>query len=489
MHLISHYVEAIRRAGPPIHYDANISEFFHKDHIKRPYRASNKRDVSGQLVRAEETRLAVDYLGASEVTETHYNTAMREAMATGRRIMGRSAWPLTVLRGRREAPFVSFPIPSRVRDERYVTALGDDLRHLRQALNRFSEATKNATTIHVHNELGIPPATHPSFRAVPHRLRAVPVFHGRGWFSDVAIHGSGEWYAKVLLLFHIGHGRDRRDYAFIKYYDELPDPDEKTHCKQLKWAAMNQRYRVVETTTRPIPVNEQVAQNRDMERTIAQQAETLTDLRQQLEEQEQDAARMRAVVAARQKPAPATGGSPGPSSSNSWSTGAGAGLLHATAQRSSPLATTNAPGPSTAPVVLEGAAIPPVLLDLSFFKQKCNDAVNYFIAGAPAREQSFYPTLAQLRRKVQELYEDVGVPLDMFNRVMAENPERERIMLQKMSERRCNIYAVAKPYAHGPGGYITENKVAMLASENIAPSRRRTPAEWHAHFRDGEFFL
>ncbi|CAI5942024.1 unnamed protein product [Closterium sp. NIES-64] len=222
-----------------------------------------------------------------------------------------------------------------------------------------------------------------------------------------------------------------------------------------------------------------------MERTIAQQADTLAALRQQLEEQEQEAARMRAVVAARQPPAPATGGSPGPSSSNSRSTGAGAGLLHATAQRSSPPTTTNAPGPSTAPVVQEGAAIPPVLLDLSFFKQKCNDAVNYFIAGAPAREQSFYPSLAQLRRKVQELYEDVGVPLDMFNRVMAENPERERIMLQKMSERRCNIYAVVKPYAHGPGGYITENKVAMLASENIAPSRRRTPAEWHAHFRDG----
>ncbi|CAI5940419.1 unnamed protein product [Closterium sp. NIES-65] len=127
----------------------------------------------------------------------------------------------------------------------------------------------------------------------------------------------------------------------------------------------------------------------------------------------------------------------------------------------------------------------PILRCRRYVQQKCNDAVNYFIAGAPAREQSFYPSLAQLRRKVQELYEDVGVPLDMFNRVMAENPERERIMLQKMSERRCNIYAVVKPYAHGPGGYITENKVAMLASENIAPSRRRTPAEWHAHFRDG----
>ncbi|CAI5943394.1 unnamed protein product [Closterium sp. NIES-64] len=217
-----------------------------------------------------------------------------------------------------------------------------------------------------------------------------------------------------------------------------------------------------ELTPRHIPVNEQVAQNRDMERTIAQQADTLAALRQQLEEQEQEAARMRVVIAARQPPAPATGGSPGPSSSNSRSTGAGAGLLHATPQRSSPPATTNAPGPSTAPVVREGAAIPPVLLDLSFFK---------------------------LRRKVQELYEDVGVPLDMFNREMAENPKRERIMLQKMSERRCNIYVVAKPYAHGPGGYITENKVTMLASENIVPSCHRTAAEWHAYFRDGEYFL
>ncbi|CAI5483017.1 unnamed protein product [Closterium sp. Yama58-4] len=234
---------------------------------------------------------------------------------------------------------------------------------------------------------------------------------------------------------------------------------------------------------RPIPVNEQVAHSRDMERTIAQQADTLAALRQQLEEQEQETARMRAVVAARQPPAPART-SPGPSSSNSQTTGAGVGLLHATAQRSSPLATTNAPGPATAPVVRDGAAIPAVLLDLSFFKQKCNDAVNYFIGGAPASEQTFYPTQAQIRRKVQELYEDVGVPADMFNRVMADNPEREKIPLQKMSERRCNIFTATKPFAHGPGGFVSESKVALLVAENLAPTRRRTPSEWHAHFRD-----
>ncbi|CAI5498955.1 unnamed protein product [Closterium sp. Naga37s-1] len=122
-----------------------------------------------------------------------------------------------------------------------------------------------------------------------------------------------------------------------------------------------------------------------------------------------------------------------------------------------------------------------------FLQLKCNAAVNYFIALAPASLQSFYPTLADLRRKVQELYEEVGVPAEMFNRVMADNPERERIPFQKMSERRCNIYSASKPYAHGPGGFVSENKVAMLAGENIAPSRRRTPAEWHAYFLDAVY--
>ncbi|CAI5477127.1 unnamed protein product [Closterium sp. Yama58-4] len=176
---------------------------------------------------------------------------------------------------------------------------------------------------------------------------------------------------------------------------------------------------------------------------------------------------------------------PGPSSSNSGGPpAAGVGMLHASARRSSPLTTTNANRHGVVPIVREGAAIPPVLLDLSFFKLKCNAAVNYFIGEAPAREQSFYPTLSSLRRKFQELYEDVGVPSDMFNTVMADNPEREKIPMQKMSERRCNIFSASKPYAHGPGGYITENKVPMLAAENLAPTRRRTASKWHAFFRD-----
>ncbi|CAI7881247.1 unnamed protein product [Closterium sp. NIES-54] len=195
--------------------------------------------------------------------------------------------------------------------------------------------------------------------------------------------------------------------------------------------------------TRQIPVNDNVAVNRNLERTVAQQAEVVATLCQQLEEQMQEAERMRLLAAsAPLASTSATTGSGAPSPSQSHRSMALGDALPRSQRGSNVPAMVNAVVP--APIIRDGANISSVLLDLSF-KLKCNAAVNYFISGAAVCDQSFYPELTILRRKVQELYEEVGVSAEMINRVMADNPKCERISFQKMSERKCNVYSATKP--------------------------------------------
>ncbi|CAI5494040.1 unnamed protein product, partial [Closterium sp. Naga37s-1] len=51
VHGLVHLVDDIRRSGVPVHYNANMFEFFHQPLVKRAYRASNKRDAMPQIVK------------------------------------------------------------------------------------------------------------------------------------------------------------------------------------------------------------------------------------------------------------------------------------------------------------------------------------------------------------------------------------------------------------------------------------------------------
>ncbi|CAI5991563.1 unnamed protein product [Closterium sp. NIES-65] len=208
MHLISHYIDSIRRSGLPEHYSAQLYEHLHIEYIKNPYRASNKRSVNSQIVGSEEARLRLQYIAPQLMAKKKYDTAMVK-------------------------------VPDAKRDGPLQAIIGEELKHLRAALDRAPGCDGNGEAIkevHVHWELAMPAAVDAQYSRLPHRIRALPMHHGRQWFSDVAVKGEGsdgdeEWFAKTLLLFHAKVAGTVKNYAFVKYYREQASVDAATKCK------------------------------------------------------------------------------------------------------------------------------------------------------------------------------------------------------------------------------------------------------------------
>ncbi|CAI5511694.1 unnamed protein product [Closterium sp. Naga37s-1] len=115
---------------------------------------------------------------------------------------------------------------------------------------------------------------------------------------------------------------------------------------------------------------------------------------------------------------------------------------------------------------------------------KCNQAVLYFIAEAPPREINFWPEPQELRQQLIRTYRLVNVSEETFNLVMNSHPERERILKDKVGERRGNLFTQVKTWAHGSGGFVRESKIPMLAAENMAPVQRRNVQQWHLFYFD-----
>ncbi|CAI6012420.1 unnamed protein product [Closterium sp. NIES-65] len=208
MHLISHYIDSIRRSGLPEHYSAQLYEHLHIEYIKNPYRASNKRSVNSQIVGSEEARLRLQYIAPQLMAKKKYDTAMVK-------------------------------VPDAKRDGPLQAIIGEELKHLRAALDRAPGCDGNGEAIkevHVHWKLAMPAAVDAQYSRLPHRIRALPMHHGRQWFSDVAVKGEGsdgdeEWFAKTLLLFHAKVAGTVKNYAFLKYYREQASVDAATKCK------------------------------------------------------------------------------------------------------------------------------------------------------------------------------------------------------------------------------------------------------------------
>ncbi|CAI5504572.1 unnamed protein product [Closterium sp. Naga37s-1] len=47
--------------------------------------------------------------------------------------------------------------------------------------------------------------------------------------------------------------------------------------------------------------------------------------------------------------------------------------------------------------------------------------------------------------------------------------------------------AEVKTWAHGPGGFVRESKIPMLAAENMAPVQRRNVQQWHLFYFDAVY--
>ncbi|CAI5990599.1 unnamed protein product [Closterium sp. NIES-64] len=76
VHLVSHYIDAIRRARIPEHWCAQLFEHLHIEYVKNPYRASNKRNAAAQVMNSEVNRLRLQALAPQLGKRKRYDTAM-----------------------------------------------------------------------------------------------------------------------------------------------------------------------------------------------------------------------------------------------------------------------------------------------------------------------------------------------------------------------------------------------------------------------------
>ncbi|CAI5949097.1 unnamed protein product [Closterium sp. NIES-64] len=216
---------------------AHVKLLADRKKLDRILRASNKRSVNSQIVGSEEARLRLQYIAPQLMAKKKYDTAMVKAQRTGERVLSKRSWALHVPETRVGAPYPQ--VPDAKRDGPLQAIIGEELKHLRAALDRAPGCDGNGEAIkevHVHWKLAMPAAVDAQYSRLPHRIRALPMHHGRQWFSDVAVKGEGsdgdeEWFAKTLLLFHAKVAGTVKNYAFLKYYREQASVDAATKCK------------------------------------------------------------------------------------------------------------------------------------------------------------------------------------------------------------------------------------------------------------------
>lgn len=110
----------------------------------------------------------------------------------------------------------------------------------------------------VYAALAIPPGDDSTvFCSRPMFARAVGSFHGRPWFSNVAIQGvraNGnfeEWYGQVRTFLGccIERGAaasERKEFAVVRFYKVAKKTDPATSCTVLQWEKPRPTYRLVD---------------------------------------------------------------------------------------------------------------------------------------------------------------------------------------------------------------------------------------------------
>ncbi|CAI5529972.1 unnamed protein product, partial [Closterium sp. Naga37s-1] len=83
VHLLLHLTEAIRRGGLPREYSAAVYENAHIRTCKRPYRASNHRDLRRVIAQHNTIQALMTRLPTNLEGDRQYNTALRRAIAAG----------------------------------------------------------------------------------------------------------------------------------------------------------------------------------------------------------------------------------------------------------------------------------------------------------------------------------------------------------------------------------------------------------------------
>ncbi|GAQ89262.1 hypothetical protein KFL_005040060 [Klebsormidium nitens] len=262
IHLVSHYRDCIWRSGVPIHYSTNLFESLDIQLLKIGYRASNRRNAMDQVLKHHrrlcQLRKAAGLPNADEEdqedeeqrTEDNARTALQRAMTSDPRRNVLSSVKLNL-----RLPWlehISNPSsdpadgPSSSKHARELLNQQPELRHLATQLRKFlgkdyDRIAKRVVT--VHSALALPTGDSDRFGPRPMCARAVPSFHGRPWYSNIALQGEAEgqapWdlHAQVRLFLSCtveGHapGQQRRhEMALVRYYKKLPAIDKLTNTR------------------------------------------------------------------------------------------------------------------------------------------------------------------------------------------------------------------------------------------------------------------
>ncbi|CAI6011861.1 unnamed protein product, partial [Closterium sp. NIES-65] len=80
VHMVVHYSDAIRRGGLPEEYSTNMYEHFHKVTVKRPYRASNRRQWTESIVKSNQFLSMLAQVESDIHEERDYNCAFYELL-------------------------------------------------------------------------------------------------------------------------------------------------------------------------------------------------------------------------------------------------------------------------------------------------------------------------------------------------------------------------------------------------------------------------
>ncbi|CAI5464795.1 unnamed protein product [Closterium sp. Yama58-4] len=162
-HLMSHYIDSIRRAGHVTEFSTNMFEHLHGPLVKRIYRRSNKRNVDGQIMKFHARRIP-DVVPVDDPAGR--DTAMWQAIETD--TPTHSMWSY------QKPPPLPTGLQGRAKQHPGAQAA------LKDALIRSAGCV---TKVRAYASLAIPAADDASFSRVSHFVRATPDYFERSWYS------------------------------------------------------------------------------------------------------------------------------------------------------------------------------------------------------------------------------------------------------------------------------------------------------------------
>ncbi|CAM6089392.1 unnamed protein product [Calypogeia fissa] len=248
VHAMSHLSESIRRSGMPWEYSTNMYEQLHISLMKNAYRGSNRRAFNPQIVayhvRLKAIREKMHDQDPTIGQPVERDTALDLAVATGENVLAGFQFALRPFHIQDPDVVVPKPVSKLLEEQPEIKMC------LLDSLNAFLEVDglRVFKVLVVMGSLAIAAGDGERFGEWPMYVRSSMNFHGRPYFSDVAIQAkhAGEptetWYGQLRLLFKcetistLGV-KSKQELAFVRMYQGLPfnNLTRLTNCDLYTW--------------------------------------------------------------------------------------------------------------------------------------------------------------------------------------------------------------------------------------------------------------